>query len=121
MLHPTAIRSKDARRVRTGKDLAKASARGALRIEGDAMGKSMTAPDGFFVDWDGNARSTSDPGGGYVCDIDLPARYVAVSTPRGALVHEATFYRSVADIEKAGIRAPLVPGAHPWGRREDGL
>jgi hypothetical protein len=49
------------------------------------------------------------------------ARYVAVTTKGGTLVHEGTFYKSVADIEKAGIKASLVPGAHPWGRREDGF
>jgi hypothetical protein len=77
--------------------------------------------DGYFVDWDGNARSTSDPGGGYLCETDTVARYVAIMTKTGALVHEATFYKSLSDIEKAGIKAPLVPGSHPWGRKEDGF
>ena len=76
---------------------------------------------GFFVDWDGNARSTLEPGGGYRCETDVPSRYVAVTTASGTLVHEGTFYRSLADIEKAGIKASLVPGSHPWGRREDGF
>lgn len=77
--------------------------------------------EGFFVDWDGNARSTSDPGGGYLCEADMAARYVAIMTKSGALVHEATYYKSMADIEKAGIKAVLVPGSHPWGRKEDGF
>lgn len=81
----------------------------------------MSIAKGFFVDWDGNARSTLDLGGGYLCEADPAARYVAVSTKNGTLVHEATFYRSAADIEKAGIKAPLVSGSHPWGRREDGF
>jgi hypothetical protein len=76
---------------------------------------------GYFVDWDGNVRSVDDPGGGYLCEADLPARYVAITTKTGTLVHEATFYKSLADIEKAGIRAGLVPGAHPWGRKQDGF
>jgi hypothetical protein len=46
---------------------------------------------------------------------------VAVTTKGGTLVHEGTFYKSVSDIEKAGIKALLVAGAHPWGRREDGF
>jgi hypothetical protein len=79
------------------------------------------ASDGFFVDWDGNARSTADPGGGYRCEVDLPARYVAITAKGGTLVHEATFFRTLADLEKAGIKAPLVPADHPWGRREDGF
>jgi hypothetical protein len=76
---------------------------------------------GFFIDWDGNARSTDDPGGGYLCEVDGPARYVAVTTKTGTLVHEGTLYKTVADIGKAGINASLVPGSHPWGRREDGF
>jgi hypothetical protein len=79
------------------------------------------APEGFFVDWDGNARSALEPGGGYRCEVDLPARYVAITTKRGALVHEATFFRRVEDLEKAGIKAPLVGADHPWGRRKDGF
>ena len=77
--------------------------------------------EGFLIDWDGNARSTEDPGGGYLCEIDTVARYVAVTTKTGTLVHEGTFYKGLADIEKAGIKAALVPGSHPWGQREDGF
>ncbi|SFJ98906.1 hypothetical protein [Methylocapsa palsarum] len=79
------------------------------------------ATEGFFVDWDGNARSTDDPGGGYACETDPAARYVAVVSKNGALVHEGTFYKSLADIEKAGIKAPLVPGSHPWAKKSDGF
>jgi hypothetical protein len=70
---------------------------------------------GFFVDWDGNTRSTDDPGGGYQCEVDTAARYVAVLAKGGALVHEGTFYKTLADIEKAGIKSQLVPGSQPWG------
>lgn len=81
----------------------------------------MSMDEGFFIDWDGNARSTRDPGGGYLCEADPVARYVAVTTKGGTLVHEGTFYRSIADIAKAGIKASLVPGSHPWGSRRDGF
>lgn len=81
----------------------------------------MSDTEGFFVDWDGNARSVADPGGGYVCDVDAIARYVAIMTKSGAVVHEATLFKSLADIEKAGIKATLVPGAHPWGRPDEGF
>lgn len=73
---------------------------------------------GFFVDWDGNARSTEDPGGGYLCEADTVARYVAITTKNGTLVHEATYYKTLADIEKAGIKAPFVPSTHPWGKED---
>jgi len=81
----------------------------------------MSPAAGFFVDWDGNIRSTTDCGGGYLCETDPVARYVAITTKTGTLVHEATFYRSLADVEKAGIRSALVPGSHPWGTRQDGF
>lgn len=81
----------------------------------------MPGASGFFVDWDGNARSAADPGGGYVCEIDPVARYVAITTKGGTLVHEGSFFKSLADIEKAGIKAAFVPGSHPWGRPEEGF
>jgi hypothetical protein len=81
----------------------------------------MPAEAGFFLDWDGNARSTLEPGGDYLCETDTPSRYVAITTKGGTLVHEGTFYRSLVDIEKAGIKAQPVPRSHPWGRREDGF
>jgi len=76
---------------------------------------------GYFIDWDGNARSTADCGGGYLCEVDTVAKYVAITTKTGTLVHEGTFYRSLEAIAKAGIKAPLVPGSHPWAKRKDGF
>jgi hypothetical protein len=76
---------------------------------------------GFFVDWNGKLRRTDDPGADYICEIDRPARYVAVNSPKGALVHEATFYKTVEDVAKAGIKAELVPGSTPWGRPDEGF
>lgn len=73
---------------------------------------------GFFIDWNGKVRSTDDPGGGYRCEVDRVVRYVGIRTAKGALIHEATLYRTLADIEKAGIRAELVPGSHPWGPQD---
>lgn len=81
----------------------------------------MSIPEGFFVDWNGNVRTTTDPGGGYVCDVDTAARYVAVNTPKGILMHEATFYKDLAAIERAGITAALVPGSHPWAKKDEGF
>lgn len=74
---------------------------------------------GYFIDWDGNVRSVADPGGGYRCEVDAAARYVGVATPVGTLVHEATLYRSLEDVARAGIKASLVPGSQPWGERND--
>lgn len=81
----------------------------------------MSTTTGFFIDWDGNARDTRDPGGGYLCEIDSASRYVAIVTRSGALVHEGTLYASMDAIAKAGIKAALVPGSCPWGRKQDGF
>ena len=59
-------------------------------------------------------------GGGYVCEVDTPARYVAVMKGR-VLAHEATLFKTLADVEKAGITASVVPGSHPWGSQRDGF
>ena len=76
---------------------------------------------GFFIDWQGHVRNTRDPGGGYLCEVDPVAKYVAVTTRSGALVHEATFYKTLEAIAKAGIKAVLVTGSHPWGSPSEGF
>lgn len=76
---------------------------------------------GYFIDWNGGMRSTGDPGEDFVCDIDTAARYVAVLSPKGMLVHEATLYRTLDDIVKAGIKSALVSGSVSWGKPEEGF
>lgn len=76
---------------------------------------------GFFVDWNGDLRSTDDPGGGYACEVDLPVRYVAVKNKNGVTIHEATLYRNQADLDKAKIKAELVPGSKSWGSPKEGF
>ena len=73
------------------------------------------ADTGYFIDWSGKARCTEDPGEGLRCELDTAARYVAVMTPSGAIVHEATLYKSLEAIARAGIQTQLVPGSTPWG------
>ena len=79
------------------------------------QGASAVDTGGFFIDWNGNLRSTEDPGEDYVCEIDRIARYVAIKSSKGILVHEATLYRTLEDLTKAGITATLVPGSVSWG------
>lgn len=81
----------------------------------------MSNTEGFFIDWDGNARSVSDPGGGYLVEADMVAKYVAITTKTGTLVHEGTYYKTMEAIAKAGINAPFVAGSHPWGSKQDGF
>ena len=77
--------------------------------------------EGFSIDWDGILRSTGDPGGGYSCEVDSVAHWVAIMGKGDVLVHEASFYKTSDDVSKAGIKATLVPGSHPWGRKADGF
>ncbi len=71
---------------------------------------------GYFLDWDGHLRDVDDPGHGYRCEVDVGARYVGVFSARGTLDHEATLYKTLAAVAKAGIQATLVPGSQPWGK-----
>ncbi len=80
----------------------------------------MTAT-GYFIDWNGALRSTQDPGEDFRCDVDPGARYVAVLSPKGILVHEATLYRTLEDVAKGGITAALLPGSQPWGKASEGF
>ena len=81
----------------------------------------MSGEEGYFIDWNGKARSVADPGGGYACEVDRVARYVAIMSKTGALIHEATLYKTLDAIAKAGIKAELVPGSHPWGSPSEGF
>ncbi|MCT2398897.1 hypothetical protein [Novosphingobium mangrovi (ex Huang et al. 2023)] len=72
--------------------------------------------EGYFIDWNGGLRSTRDPGVDVACEVDPVSRYVAVMSPKGALMHEATLYRTLEDVAKAGIKATLVPGAVRWDK-----
>ncbi|MET0387773.1 MAG: hypothetical protein ABW321_17510 [Polyangiales bacterium] len=71
---------------------------------------------GYFIDWNGKARCTDDPGPDYCCEVDSVERYVAVISKQGGMVHESPLYRSLDAIASAGIRTELVPGNYPWGR-----
>jgi hypothetical protein len=71
---------------------------------------------GYFLDWDGHLRDVDDPGNGYRCEVDTGARYVGVFSASGALDHEATLYKTMEAVAKAGIHATLVPGSQPWGK-----
>jgi len=69
---------------------------------------------GYFIDWNGQVRSTDDPGHGYCCEVDSIERRVTVISKRGATMHEAELYRSLAAVEQAGVQTELVSGSFPW-------
>ena len=61
---------------------------------------------GFFVDWDGNTRRTEAPGAGYTCTVDGPN--CDVLDEEGCVIHEATYYATLAEIEALGVTVKLV-------------
>jgi hypothetical protein len=69
---------------------------------------------GYFIDWNGQIRSTDDPGHGYCCEVDSVARRVTVISKRGATMQETELYRSLTAVEQAGIQTELVSGSFPW-------
>ena len=80
----------------------------------------MPVAEGFFVDWDGNARNTLDPGGGYVCETDPVARYVAITTEGGTLVYEGTsIKRSPTSKRPASKHRLSLDHTHGAGRTKD--
>lgn len=73
---------------------------------------------GYFIDWNGQARCTSDPGHGYCCEVDAIARSVTVINKRGMTIHEAKLYRSLEAIAQTGIRTDFVSGSYPFTGHE---
>ena len=71
----------------------------------------MSETAGYFIDWNGQVRSTEQLAIGHHCDIDRVAQYVAIKDKYGSLVHEATFYGLLESVRAAGITAPLVSEA----------
>jgi hypothetical protein len=68
------------------------------------MSEAPDAPEGFFIDWDGKTRPINHPGKGLRCEVDKKSKYVMVMNKYGGLDHESTWYPTVADVEKAGIK-----------------
>jgi hypothetical protein len=83
------------------------------------MNTTMSTPEGYFVDWDGDVRLTTDPGGGYLCDVDAVAKYVGVTTKTGALVHEATFYKNMEATPRRASKPSWCPAATPGAIRAE--
>ncbi|ACB94470.1 hypothetical protein [Beijerinckia indica] len=68
------------------------------------MSEANEYPDGYFIDWDGKTRPIAHPGKGLRCEVDKKSKYVMVLNKYGGLDHESTWYPTVADVEKAGIK-----------------
>ncbi len=74
------------------------------------QGKDATPVVGFFVDWDGNTRRIESPGDGFSCKVVRRVDYTSVDVvdPAGFVCHEATYFRTLADVEAAGVTINLI-------------
>lgn len=67
----------------------------------------------YFIDWNGQVRSTQDPGPGLCCLVDSVAGRVTVIDKRGSTVHETRAYRSLQALARTGIETVIVPSSLP--------
>ncbi len=53
---------------------------------------------GWFVDWDGKARKAESPGYGYKAFLN-ESGFLEVEQSDGEIIFEATYYRTIAELE----------------------
>lgn len=63
---------------------------------------------GFFVDWNGHTRKTDQPGDFFQCIVDEHAAHVDVVDSEGFVVHECTYFPTLAAVEAAGVTVNLI-------------
>ncbi len=63
---------------------------------------------GFFVDWNGDTRRTEQPGHPFECLVDEQSSHVDVIDSEGFVVHECSFFATLAAAEAAGVTVNLV-------------
>lgn len=70
---------------------------------------------GFFVDWNGDTRRVESPGDGYSCQVVDKGHYksVEVTSPSGFVCHEATYFKSIEDVQAAGVVVRLLDDRDP--------
>jgi hypothetical protein len=73
-------------------------------VERDTKRAMSEETKGFFIDWDGKLRPTSNPGKGLRCEVDYKSKYVMVFNKYGGLDHESTLYPDEAAVARAGIK-----------------
>ena len=78
---------------------------------------------GYFVDWDGNTRSTDDPGGGFRCEVDPVAKYVAENPEKlkadVALVSDTAMYAEGIPTLCIGLRGLIYMEVEATGSARD--
>lgn len=70
----------------------------------------MELKTGFFVDWDGHTRRVEAPGDGLECQVLNKGSYVGVDVlaSDGCVIHEATYFPTLAAVQAAGVEVHLV-------------
>lgn len=70
----------------------------------------MQATNGYFVDWNGDTRRVATPGPGLACNVVDRGSYTGVDVidSAGFVCHEATYFATLADVEKAGVAVNLI-------------
>lgn len=63
---------------------------------------------GYFVDWNGDTRSTEQPGDCFECIVDEQAAHVEVVDSQGFVVHVCTFFPTLEAVEAAGVSVNLI-------------
>lgn len=70
----------------------------------------MELETGFFVDWDGQTRRVEAPGEGLKCQVLNKGSYVGVDVLASdcCVIHEASYFSTVAAVQVAGVEVHLV-------------
>jgi hypothetical protein len=70
--------------------------------------------EGYFVDWNGDTRRVERPGGGMSCRV-VPrllngVEYLSVDVidAGGFVAHEATYFKTLDDVQAAGVTVNLT-------------
>jgi hypothetical protein len=75
----------------------------------DVPGTATGQDPGFFVDGDGNTRRVAAPGDGFTCEVvERGHKGVNVLDAEGFVVHEATYFATLADVQAAGVVVNLI-------------
>jgi len=82
----------------------------ANRFDAATKENDMQTTNGYFVDWNGDTRRVASPGPGLACNVVDRGSYTGVDVidSAGFVCHEATYFATLADVEKAGVAVNLV-------------
>lgn len=73
------------------------------RLE-ESVGPHLALPieHGYFVDWNGDTRPTSQPGEHLECIVDVQNAHADIRDSEGFVIHECTFFPTLESASQAG-------------------